>query len=109
MAQVDLNLTLTETEGRCEGTLCYATALFDAGTVRRYLSYWVRMLRGMVAQPDRAVTSLPLLSADERRQRLDEVNATQADYPRDAACMSWSSLRPPRGLTRSPWYSTVRR
>ncbi|OSN00424.1 non-ribosomal peptide synthetase [Lonsdalea populi] len=84
MAQVDLNLTLTETEGRCEGTLCYATALFDADTVRRYLSYWLRMLRGMAERPDCAVKALPLLSADERRQVLDDVNATQADYPRDA-------------------------
>ncbi|MFP1890397.1 amino acid adenylation domain-containing protein [Lonsdalea quercina] len=84
MAQVDLNLTLTETDEGCEGTLCYAKALFDADTVRRYLSYWLRILRGMAQQPDCAVQSLPLLSADERRQVLDEVNATQVDYPRDA-------------------------
>ncbi|MEE3650352.1 MULTISPECIES: non-ribosomal peptide synthetase [unclassified Brenneria] len=79
--QFDLNLELRETNGQLAGTLYYATALFDAGTVRRYLDYWQSLLRGMAAAPRQPVRALPILSAAERQQVLVDFNNTAAAYP----------------------------
>jgi len=44
----------------------------------------VALLGAMVAEPDVDVWALPLLSAAERRQVVDDWNATEAPYPREA-------------------------
>ncbi|MCY9850811.1 condensation domain-containing protein, partial [Pectobacterium jejuense] len=51
-AQFDLSLSLSEDNGAVQGVLIYATALFDEGTVRRYLGYWQALLRGMADNAD---------------------------------------------------------
>ncbi|WP_258395342.1 non-ribosomal peptide synthetase [Lonsdalea populi] len=81
--QFDLNLELRETDGLLEGTMYYATALFDEDTAQRYLDYWQRLLRGMVASPMQPVTTLPLVSAAERQRVLTAFNATESAYPAD--------------------------
>jgi hypothetical protein len=60
-----------------------------------------RLLEAMVADDARAVDRLPLLSDAERYQLLVEWNDTEADYPRDNACMSCSTRRRPERRTRS--------
>ena len=44
----------------------YNADLFDESTIRRWLSHYETLLRGVVARPDDAVARLPLLSEDER-------------------------------------------
>jgi amino acid adenylation domain-containing protein len=44
----------------------YNADLFDESTLRRWLSHYETLLRGVVARPDDAVARLPLLSEDER-------------------------------------------
>jgi amino acid adenylation domain-containing protein len=44
----------------------YNADLFDQSTIRRWLSYYETLLRGVVARPDDAVARLPLFSEDER-------------------------------------------
>ncbi|MEI7344166.1 condensation domain-containing protein, partial [Pectobacterium brasiliense] len=80
-AQFDLSLSLSEDNGAVQGVLIYATALFDEGTVRRYLGYWQALLRGMVDNADQPVQSLPMLPEAERRQVLVEFNQTRTDSP----------------------------
>ncbi|WP_094117840.1 non-ribosomal peptide synthetase [Lonsdalea britannica] len=80
-AQCDLILELREEGDRVAGHLNYATALFDEATVRRYVRYWVRLLRGMVAEPNRPVQALSLLSSGERQRVLVDVNQTRTVYP----------------------------
>nr|QLY89264.1 pseudodesmin synthetase [Pseudomonas sp.] len=80
VAKFDLSLTLGETGGRIGGALEYATALFDEGTVQRYLGYFTRLLQAMVANdqalPERAL----LLDQAERRRLLETFNATEVPY-----------------------------
>jgi amino acid adenylation domain-containing protein len=83
MAKFDLSLSLQEAGGRIAGGLVYATALFDAATMERHLGYLRRVLREMVAGDAQAVDRLPMLSAAERRQVLEDWNATDTEYPRD--------------------------
>jgi amino acid adenylation domain-containing protein/non-ribosomal peptide synthase protein (TIGR01720 family)/FkbM family methyltransferase len=82
IAKNDVNLMLFQTAGQLAGWAHYNTDLFDAGTIQRLVEHWVNLLEGAVADPDREVASLPLMSELDRRQVLREWNATRIDYPR---------------------------
>ncbi|RON51638.1 non-ribosomal peptide synthetase [Pseudomonas frederiksbergensis] len=81
-AKFDVSLDLGEIDGRIQGALEYATALFDSTTMQRYLGYLERMLRAMVADVRAAVSCVPLQDALEQRM-LAGFNATEAEYPLD--------------------------
>ena len=83
-SKFDLSLLFEEVSGRFRGTAEYATDLFEAGTVRRLLDGFRRLLRGAVEVPGTRISELPLLSDDERRQVVLEWNRTATDYPREA-------------------------
>ncbi|ARL89916.1 non-ribosomal peptide synthetase [Burkholderia pseudomallei] len=81
-AQFELTLSLQEAGDDIVGHLNYASALFDESTVRRYVTYWRRLLEGMTAGPANvSVARLPLLDEAERKQVVYEWNATERDYP----------------------------
>jgi amino acid adenylation domain-containing protein len=77
-----LNLVVYAEE-RLSFVLRYDPALFDAATVRRLADRLVVLLSGMVAEPDRPLWSVPLLSPAEHRQLTVECNDTAAAYPED--------------------------
>ncbi|MBV9914404.1 MAG: AMP-binding protein, partial [Sinobacteraceae bacterium] len=82
-AQFELMLRLRQT---AQGPICrfeYATDLFDRSTIERLAGHLKTLLEGIVTSPDARVSELPLLPEAERRQLLEEWNATAADYPRD--------------------------
>ncbi|BDU21546.1 non-ribosomal peptide synthetase [Dyella sp. GSA-30] len=79
---VDLELSLGERDGRIEGGLSYATALFDLGTAERYTDYLVRVLRAMAENANDVVERIDMLGSAEREYLLDAVNHTDVDYPR---------------------------
>ncbi|AJX68781.1 non-ribosomal peptide synthetase [Burkholderia pseudomallei] len=81
-AQFELTLSLQEAGDGIVGHLNYASALFDESTVRRYVTYWRRLLEGMTAgAADQTIVGLPLLDEAERKQVVYEWNATERDYP----------------------------
>jgi amino acid adenylation domain-containing protein len=79
-AQFDLSLHLRERKGRLIGYFEYATDLFVRATIERMAGHFQTLLEGIVANLDRSITALPLLSAAEKRQ-LVEWNDTAAAYP----------------------------
>ncbi|WP_123143536.1 non-ribosomal peptide synthetase, partial [Burkholderia pseudomallei] len=81
-AQFELTLSLQEAGDDIVGHLNYASALFDESTVRRYVTYWCRLLEGMTAgAADQTIVGLPLLDEAERKQVVYAWNATERDYP----------------------------
>ncbi len=64
----------------------YVRDLFDAGTVRRLLDHFNRLLEGVFAQggEDTRISDLPLLGQEEREQVLHHWNDTATRYPREA-------------------------
>jgi amino acid adenylation domain-containing protein len=56
----DLNLGLSRTAGGYQGSLVFRTDLFDEGTARRLAGWFLALLAGLVAEPDRPVGDLPL-------------------------------------------------
>ncbi|ALJ73704.1 Tyrocidine synthase 3 [Burkholderia pseudomallei] len=81
-AQFELTLSLREAGDDIVGHLNYTSALFDESTVRRYVTYWRRLLEGMTAgSANASVARLPLLDEAERKQMVYAWNATERDYP----------------------------
>ena len=84
-AKFDLTLSLREDADELKGWLEYNTDLFDAATIRRMLGHFENLLKGIVANPERRLSELPLLTQAERQQLLTEWNDTKRSYPRDNA------------------------
>ncbi|HYO14950.1 MAG TPA: condensation domain-containing protein, partial [Thermoanaerobaculia bacterium] len=71
-ASFELTLSLMDVGGRLAGTLEYKTDLFERTTILRLLSGLRELLAGAAARPDTCLSELPLLTAAERTQLLDE-------------------------------------
>ncbi|MBZ5494749.1 MAG: amino acid adenylation domain-containing protein, partial [Acidobacteriia bacterium] len=81
VANSDLTLVLKEEHDHIEGGLLYATALFAAVTIERYVTYYGRLLQAMVQNDLQEVGSLPVLSDRERQQLLYDWNDTHVKMP----------------------------
>ncbi|MCA1612825.1 MAG: amino acid adenylation domain-containing protein [Acidobacteria bacterium] len=79
----DLVLNMQETEAGLAGSFEYSTDLFDDSTVERMTRHFETLLRGVVADAGRKLSSLPLLEEGERRQILEAGNAI-GGYRREA-------------------------
>ena len=64
--QFDLNLSLTDTGAQIEGSLSYASDLFDAATAERLTAHFLTLLGAMVADEQQPVSRLPLLDTAQR-------------------------------------------
>jgi len=84
LAKFDLTLSVTEAPGGLRAHVEYNTDLFDTATIERLTGHFRTLLEGVVAEPNRPLSALPLLTDVERRQLLVDWNDTRTDYPRDA-------------------------
>lgn len=82
-AQFDLTISIGEVGERVLGMAVYATALFEASAVARYIEYWKVSLRAMVAD-EQCVLDRIALASESERQRLAAWNATERPYPAEA-------------------------
>ncbi|WP_405885118.1 non-ribosomal peptide synthase/polyketide synthase [Streptomyces sp. NBC_01384] len=89
-ARVDLTFSLAE-QYRPDGSLDgmagaveYATDLFDPATVELLFARWARLLRAVVADPDRPISRIDIMSGEERHRLLSEWNDTAAELPEAA-------------------------
>jgi amino acid adenylation domain-containing protein len=80
-SEFDLTLSLQEKEGRIEGGVEYATALFDEETIKRYVGYYGRLVGEMVKDAGQVADSVPLLEEEERRRIVYEWNETAGEIP----------------------------
>ncbi|WP_037642782.1 non-ribosomal peptide synthetase, partial [Streptomyces bicolor] len=84
-SRFDLGFNFTERYGIAGrpdgigGLLHYSTDLFDHESVEALVTQLVRVMEAVVADPDRPVGRIGILSATERRQVLEEWNDTGAE------------------------------
>ena len=78
--QFDLSLEMMEVRGSLLGKLKYNTDLFEAETIERMAGHFQTLLEGIVVDPSRRLSELPLLTAAEREQMLVEWNKTGREY-----------------------------
>ncbi len=83
-AKFDLSLFMIETLEGAHAAFEYNTDLFDADTITRLSGHFRTLLESVVADLDRPLSALPLLTGAERRQLLVDWNETRAEYPCDA-------------------------
>ncbi|MFN2136956.1 MAG: amino acid adenylation domain-containing protein [Candidatus Promineifilaceae bacterium] len=81
-AQFDLTLMVSEVGAGLTAVLHYNTDLFDASTMSRMLIHLETLLAGVIEDPARPVSQLPLLPPDEEQRLLRDWNDTAAPYPR---------------------------
>jgi amino acid adenylation domain-containing protein/non-ribosomal peptide synthase protein (TIGR01720 family) len=85
-AKFDLTLQLAEGGGGLTGLLEYKADLFDPATARRLLSHLETLLAGIVKNPRRRLSDLPLATEAERHQLLRGWNDT-GEGRGDHACL----------------------
>jgi amino acid adenylation domain-containing protein/FkbM family methyltransferase len=82
ISKFDLSVTLTDRGEQLAGWLQYNTDLFEAATITRMAGHFQSLLEGILADPDRRIADLPLLSEAEKHQVLVEWNQTKRNYPK---------------------------
>jgi amino acid adenylation domain-containing protein len=80
-AQFDLTLALMQIDGELLAKLEYSSDLFDAATAERLLGHFGNLVAAAEARPEARISTLPLLSAAERRELLITWNDSRADFP----------------------------
>jgi amino acid adenylation domain-containing protein len=78
----DMAVTLWEAGDAAVGQIEYSTDLFDDDTIARMLRHFEVLLEGIVDDPDRRISELPLLTEEDVAQ-LRAWNATAHEYPVD--------------------------
>ncbi|MBI0384383.1 hypothetical protein JBE27_51045, partial [Streptomyces albiflaviniger] len=87
VARFDLMFGFTETHDSdglpagMNGSVEYATDLFDAETVEGFVRRLIRLLRSAIQDPDRGLDALAIMDKDERRRMLVDWNDTARPAP----------------------------
>ncbi len=82
-ARFDITLDLWETEESLQGWLEYNTDLFEATTISRLGDHLQTLLEHTAKSPEQPLSTLPLLTAHERRQLLIEWQAAETPHDDD--------------------------
>ncbi|PMB42624.1 non-ribosomal peptide synthetase [Fischerella thermalis CCMEE 5330] len=84
-AQLDIFLSMCESQEGLTGFLEYNTDLFDSATITRFINHFQALLESIVADQQQRISQLSPLTAKEREQLLFGWNQTSADYPRNTS------------------------
>ena len=82
-AKFDLTLSMEETSEGLQGYWQYNTDLFDTSTIKRMNDHLQVLMTEMVANPDKPIMTLPILTAKERKQIMVDWNQTDVWSPRE--------------------------
>jgi amino acid adenylation domain-containing protein/FkbM family methyltransferase len=88
-AKFDLHLSIAPADQGLRATIYYATDLYDGATMARLLGHYRSLLEAVVANPERRVPDLLLLTEAEAHRLLVEWNHTEREYPRDKHLHGW--------------------
>ncbi|HEY6801979.1 MAG TPA: amino acid adenylation domain-containing protein, partial [Pyrinomonadaceae bacterium] len=83
VARFDLALEVAELMDGLECRLTYDVDLFSAATIKRLGQHFVNLVQSIVGDSSQSVSTINLLSDEERRQLLFDWNDTQIDFPRE--------------------------
>ncbi|BDA68765.1 hypothetical protein CAL7716_029310 [Calothrix sp. PCC 7716] len=84
-AQLDIFLSMSESEEGLAGCLEYNTDIFDSTTITQFINNFQTLLENIIVNPEQHLSELSLLTAFEQEQLLFEFNQTRADYPQDVS------------------------
>src|SRR5262249_41634722 len=76
----DLTFSVLETNGALPASVEYSTDLYEAATITRLVQHLQNLLSGILVNPDKPISDLPLLGEEERNQLLFAWNQTGAQH-----------------------------
>ncbi|MEH2072616.1 MAG: amino acid adenylation domain-containing protein [Nostoc sp.] len=79
-AQLDIFLSMFESQEGLTGCLEYNTNIFDSTTISQFICHFQTLLESIIANPEQHICELSLLTAFDREQLLFKFNQTIADY-----------------------------
>ncbi len=82
-AQLDIFLSMSESQEGLAGCLEYNTDIFDSATITQFINNFQTLLENIVANPEQRLSELSVLAAYEQKQLLFQFNQTCANYPQD--------------------------
>ncbi|MGH3660855.1 MAG: non-ribosomal peptide synthetase, partial [Micromonosporaceae bacterium] len=80
-AKFDLLVDLHEHEGGYQGHVQFRAEIFSGERIAAMFGHFMRLLDGMLSDPDVDVFSLPLLTGPERDRAIHDWNRTQEGFP----------------------------
>ncbi|WP_445629004.1 non-ribosomal peptide synthetase [Nostoc sp. DSM 114167] len=84
-AQLDIFLSISESQEGLTGSLEYNTDIFDSTMITQFINNFQTLLGNIVDNPEQRISELSLLTASEQEQLLFKFNQNIADYPQDAS------------------------
>ena len=80
-SKCDLTLSISETAKGLKGAIDYRSDLFEPDTIRRICGHFVTLLNAIGDDPGQRLSRLPILTAAETKQLLNDWNNTAVEYP----------------------------
>jgi amino acid adenylation domain-containing protein len=81
-SKFDFTLSLTDRGNDLAGFFEYNTDLFNRSTIERMIGHFRILLEDILANSDKPISTLTILTKEERHQVVVKWNETQADYPK---------------------------
>ena len=81
--ELDLVLTLAETNDSLDAIIGFNAAIFEQATIERICAQFIRLLDGVTHSLDQTLSSFELLDQAERQRLLVEWNNTQTEFSSD--------------------------
>ncbi|MCP5102652.1 MAG: amino acid adenylation domain-containing protein, partial [bacterium] len=79
-SKFDMWLSLGENRDGVDGVIEYSTDIFEAGTIKRFVTHFLNLIAGVVNNPGCPIGDLPILSREEREEILFQWNNTGKEY-----------------------------
>ncbi|MBW4673819.1 MAG: amino acid adenylation domain-containing protein [Desmonostoc geniculatum HA4340-LM1] len=79
-SQLDIFLSMFESQEGLTGCLEYNTDIFDATTIIQFINNFQTLLENIVANPEQRICELSLLTVAEQEELLFKFNQTSAEY-----------------------------
>jgi amino acid adenylation domain-containing protein len=83
-AKFDMTMFMVNRKEGLSGSLEYNTDLLESDTVRRMLDHFKVLLKEIVVNPDQPLSTMSLLTKEERDRLLVDWNNTDTNYPRES-------------------------
>ncbi|MCP5051108.1 MAG: AMP-binding protein, partial [bacterium] len=83
-ANHDITFRGVEVDGAIHLTVVYCTALYKSETIKRFITYFKRILDEMIEKPGQRLSSIDYISTAEKDQILIDFNRTDSTFPHEA-------------------------
>ncbi|HLP57405.1 MAG TPA: amino acid adenylation domain-containing protein, partial [Candidatus Deferrimicrobium sp.] len=81
ISKFDLTFFAVEEGNRVVFTVEYCTALFKEETIKRFITYFNKLLLSIIAEPDQKIGVINMLPEEEIKRILYDFNDTESEYP----------------------------